>query len=384
MSAESALRRVLRALRARRYSYERLVEVRISRARLLDNLRQFRQHCAPRRIAPVLKSNAYGHGLVEVARILEGELPPFLVVDGYHEALILRNEGIRARILVIGYSATENIARSRLRDVAFTIFDVGQLCELSRAQPSPRHIHLKIDTGLRRHGVASEDVAEALAIVKGCAHLVLEGVCSHFADAAGADETFTLGQISRWRAAMRVVREFYPDLAYQHLANTAGSFWALSTDANVVRLGIGLYGFDSSPRRQLPLEPALSIVSRVSAIKQVPKGSPIGYRGSYTAAEDMVLATTPSGYNSCVDARLSNKGAFLIGATPRAIIGRVSMNSTSVDVGAPPEVRRGDEVVIISAQKGAINSVESMARLCETSPYVILAGLSSRLRRVVE
>ena len=150
-----------------------------------------------------------------------------------------------------------------------------------------------------------------------------------------------------------------------------------------MRLGIGLYGINPSPRQRLDLKPALEIRSRVGAVKWIKKGEKLGYNVTYEAEREMPLAVVPTGYTSCVDRRLSNKGFFTINETLCPIVGRVSMNITTVDAGAVDDVQRGDAVTIISLRKEAPNSVENIARLCDTIPYVILVNISPQLRRVV-
>ena len=148
------MRGVFRRLRAQRYKYQRQVQVNVSRSALESNLKIFQRICGNAAVAPVLKSNAYGHGLVQVARILDPAECPFFVVDGYHEALILRNEGIRTPLLVMGFTPSENILGSRLHNVAFMVGDLEQLKTLATHRQSQCRLHLKVDTGLHRHGVA--------------------------------------------------------------------------------------------------------------------------------------------------------------------------------------------------------------------------------------
>ena len=377
------IRPVFRKWREARYGYTRLVEIFVYKNHLFHNLKQYQKIDPSSRVAPVLKSNAYGHGLIEVARVFDQPETPFLVVDGYYEALILRNEGVRVPILVIGYTATENIVACRLNNVAFTILDLPQLHDLSATLTVPQRIHLKIDTGMNRQGMLMTEVEDAFAAVKKNKHLILEGLCSHLADADGADESFTLLQIERWNEVAKAAKNTFPGIKYLHLANTAGSYYAPRIKANVMRVGIGLYGFNPSPRQRLDLKPALEIRSRVGAVKWIKKGDKVGYNVTYEAEHDMPLAVVPTGYNSCVDRRLSNKGFFTINGTPCPIVGRVSMNITTIDAGALDAVQRGDVVTVISAQKEDKNSVENIARLCNTIPYIILVNISPQLRRVV-
>lgn len=377
------VRPLFRKWREARYGYTRLVEVFVYKDHLLYNAEQYQQIAPSCGLAPVLKSNAYGHGLVEVARVFDRPGTPFLVVDGYYEALILRNEGVRARILVIGYTATENIVASRLRDVAFTILDLPQLRDLSDTLGVPQGFHLKVDTGMNRQGILTAEMEAAFDAIRKNKNLVLEGLCSHLAAADGADETFTARQIERWNAVAAAGRRAFPDLKFLHLANTAGSFYADRIDANVMRVGLGLYGINPSPRQALDLKPALEVRSRVGAIKWIKKGDKVGYNSTYEAARDLPLAIVPTGYKSCVDRRLSNKGFFKINDAVCPIVGRVSMNITTVDASAVDDLQRGDAVIVVSARREDENSVENIARICDTIPYVILVNISPQLRRVV-
>ena len=377
------VRPLFRKWRDRRYAYTRLVEVFVYKNHLLHNFGEYQRNHPTSRIAPVLKSNAYGHGLIKVARIFDQPETPFLVVDGYYEALILRNEGVRARILVIGYTATENIVKCRLKNVAFTILDLPQLLDLSATLAGPQHIHLKIDTGMNRQGVLMTELEEAFAAIKKNKHLILEGLCSHLADADGSDEAFTLLQMDRWNNVATAAKSAFSDIKFLHLANTAGTFYADRIEANVMRVGIGLYGVNPNLRQHLYLKPALEIRSRVGAVKQIRKGDKVGYNVTYEAERDMPLVVVPTGYNSCVDRRLSNKGFFTINGTPCPIVGRVSMNITTIDASALDTVQRGDVVTIISAQKEDKNSIENIALLCDTIPYVIMVNISTQLKRVV-
>ena len=377
------VRPAFRKWRETRFRYTRLVEVFVYKDHLLHNAEQVQQVAPTCGIAPVLKSNAYGHGLVEVARVFDRPGTAFLVVDGYYEALILRNEGVRAGILVIGYTATENIVASRLNDVAFTILDLPQLLDLSDTLAVPRRFHLKVDTGMNRQGLLRAEMEQAFDAVKKNEHLILEGLCSHLADADGADETFTAQQIERWNEVVAAGKSAVPSLKFNHLANTAGSFYADRIDANVMRIGLGLYGINPNPRQPLDLKPTLDIRSRVGAVKGIEKGAKVGYNVTYEAERDLPLAIVPTGYNSCVDRRLSNKGFFKVKDTMCPIVGKISMNITTVDAGAVDDVQKGDVVTVVSARKEDENSVENIARICDTIPYVILVNISPHLRRVV-
>jgi len=387
MPVHQGLWRILRALfritRARQYRYKRLVEIRISRESLLHNYRVFQEEYPNVGIAPVLKSNAYGHGLVAVARILEKVRPPFLVVEGYYEALILRNEGIHTPILVMGYTATENILKSRLKDVAYALVDLSQILEIPAKLRRPQQFHLKLDTGMRRYGIVPDDLERILKLLKASEHVQLVGACSHLAVAMSMDDRVAKEQIRIWNNAAGTIKQHFPEIRSLHLASTAGSYWSNEIDANVIRLGLGAYGFDTSPRRALPLRPVLSMTSTIGAVRQIAPGDSIGYGHIFTAERAMTVATVASGYYAGVLMSLSNRGAFMVREKVCPIVGRVCMNGTMIDVSAVAEVQVGEKVTLISASPEEANSIDSIAHMTRTSRHVLLTGIPSRIRRIV-
>jgi alanine racemase len=377
---------------------------------LVHNLNEFRKLAPNGAVAPVLKSSAYGHGLLEVAKILEngkkkedGQIP-FFVVDSYFEAIALRAKRIKTPLLVIGYTRPEIIARSRLKNVAFTITGMENLEHLPRENRRMMHVHLKIDTGMRRQGIMPEEADRAIEIIKGNNSIVLEGICSHLCDADDADESFTESQIHIWNRIAKKFRDTLPSLRYWHLAATDGHYFGHDIDANVSRLGIGLYGLSENPAltAKLDLKPVLEMKTIVTGIKQLKEGETVGYGRTFKASTDMTIATIPVGYFEGIDRRLSNAsgnassnttggGSIQVGPnhTPCPIVGRVSMNITSLDVskiaghGSEIGVKIGDAAVVISNNAADPNSIASMARKCGTVSYEIAVKIPSHLKRVV-
>jgi alanine racemase len=436
-------------LSRQRFPYQPLISVEISNGRLLHNLHEFQlaaQKLKPGvSIAPVLKSNAYGHGLFEVAEILEKnqnsmksrawhrlksgfkDLPstpiegkdldiPFFVVDSYFEAVALRVHGIRTPLLIIGYTRPETIASSSLRDTAFTVTSLDTLRQFAEDEPdcpeSPEkdvhgrypirrfhhaHIHLKIDTGMRRQGILPEEADEAIKIIQGNPALVLEGICTHFCDADDPDGSFTEGQINLWDRKVKKFKAAFPHLRYFHAAATDGSSLSKDIYANVVRLGIGLYGLSENPvlNQSLNLEPVLEMKTILTGVKKFKSGETVGYGNTFEADKDMTISTIPVGYFEGIDRRsssgLSDDGAnepngfVQVGPNRVAcpIIGRVSMNITTIDVSAVPKAIAGMEAVVISHNPNDPNSIASMARNCGTISYDIVVGIPAHLKRVV-
>ncbi len=376
------VRSLVRRLRRARVSYTPLVEVRISRSRLLENFKSFQRAFPSRRYAPVLKSNAYGHGLVSVAKIFKTSDAPFFVVDTYAEALVLRNEQITKPLLVIGYTRLENIFSNRLKDIAFTIGNLDDLTTIVQIQKNQIAIHLKVDTGMHRQGIMPHELSRALSLLHNVRTVRLEGMGTHLADADGSDATTVQRQISIWNTCASDARRVFPDMQFFHCSATEGAKFSDTIDANVVRLGMGLYGCTSASG--VDVVPALEMRSMVTSVRKISHGEQVGYNFTYTAPRDMVVATVPVGYAEGVDRRLSNTGFLSIRNIPCPIVGRVSMNITSIDVtDVDPPVLIGEEVVVISNKREDPNSCESMARQCATIPYEILIHIPSSLRRIV-
>lgn len=365
-----------------RFGYEPLVEVLVYKDRILQNLRAFRErYQVP--VAPVLKSNAYGHGLVEVAKIVEHEAIPFLCVDSYYEALVLRNENVHVPLLVLGYTPLPNIQKSKLPDVAFSVASMPELVRLSEKLSSPRSFHLEIDTGMHRHGIPLEDLGGAVTLIKNNRNIRLEGAFSHLADADNPNSSLTPEQISRWNGAAAMIKTEFPQAYRLHLAATAGSQFSERIDADIIRLGLGLYGIGGKKEDRLEIAPALEMRSRIASLRTVGPGEKVGYRATFEAKEKTVLATVPVGYFEGVDLRLSNKGTMTVKGIPCPITGRVSMNITSIDVSRVENPELDMPVTVISPARGGGNSVEEIAELCGTIPYEILVHIPAHLRRTV-
>lgn len=368
----------------RSYSYYRpLIKVLVYKKNLLYNLHTFQKAYPRYRIAPVLKSNAYGHGLVPIAKILDHQKIPFLVVDSLFEAKMLRGESIKSPVLIIGYTRASDIGKNNLKNVSFTITTRELLEELSKTLRVPQKLHLKIDTGIHRQGIRTEVISHQLSSIRQNKNIILEGICSHFASADSPDKKYALHQIKEWKDTVRLFKDNFPELKYFHIAATAGSFYSSKIPANVIRLGLGLYGYDTSPFRNFGLRPVLETKTIVSGIKEINRREYIGYGLTYRAEKKTKIAIIPSGYFEGTDRRLGNIGCYKIKGTFCPLVGRVSMNISLVDVSEVKNVKAGDEVTLISADPRDKNSAWNMAKQCDTIPYEILIHVPQHLRRTV-
>lgn len=364
-----------------------LIEVRVLASALRHNLAEFQRVCVGRDIFPVLKANAYGHGIVEVARIVVAAGVKMLCVDSYFEALQLRRADVSTPLLIIGHSSVEQIVCSRLKDVTFTVSDVRVLKELVRGFLGRRDIAIEVDTGMHRHGVLPEeldDVAELIA--KRGTNIKVRQIFTHLADADVVDSVHAKQQRQKWDMVASRAKTLFPDVQYLHCDATAGTVEVGA--GNAVRLGLGLYGIDAASvgqrvERSVSLRPAMEVVTKIVSLRRVRAGEAVGYNATFVAERNMLVATIPTGYYEGVDRRLSNKGSVYVRGARCIIVGRVSMNMTTVDVSNVDGVMLGDEVVVMSANPTQSNSVSANAELCGTIPYELLVHVPAHLKHVV-
>ncbi len=361
-----------------------LIEVGISKENLLHNLHTYQKQYPHLLFAPVLKSNAYGHGLCVIAKLLDKERIAFFMVDSLYEARTLRQGGIRSRIVVVGFVRPEDIAANRLRDIDFALVDLEQLRAVAKRARRSVRIHLKLDTGMHRQGILPEDIPEALRCIASNQVLRVTGVCSHLADADGPNSTNTDAQLRLWNENLAGIQEAFPTIEYTHLAATKGIAWAKAAHTTVARLGIGLYGFDTAPDGYAPVRPVLEVRTLITSVRRIPAGDFVGYNATYEATKPVRIATVPIGYSEGIDRGLSNTGSMRVNGLSAPLAGRVSMNMSSLDITDIPHAAQGDTVIAISRNLQEQNSVAGMARQANTTPYVILTHIPQHLRRIVE
>lgn len=360
---------------------EHLIDIRLSRSALVQNYAAVRAVCPDWGVAPVVKASAYGHGLVPFTKMLESVARfPFICADSLHEAYVLRRAGIRSPLLVFDYASATMIATSRLRDVTFALSSLEHIRAVCHTGARVR-VHVKVDTGMHRQGILAHEIDDAIALLHKNKQVVVEGLFSHFAESEDASSSLTKHQITVWNVLVAQWRSAFPACAYYHIANTDG--WQLhdTVDANVGRTGRALYGV-ATPA--LAVRPVLSMYSRVASVRMLAPGDRVGYNGTYIAEAPMQVALVPVGYAEGVDRRLSNTGTMSVGGRPARILGRVSMNMSTLDVTGMSTVLN-DDVCVIAADASAPNSIEVMARTCGTIPYELLVHLPyTAHRRVVD
>lgn len=363
--------------------FEPLIKVVVSSQAIRHNLHAYQKKYRQLNFAPVLKANAYGHGLVQIGKIVDAEDIPFIMVDSYYEAFVLRREGIKKKLLLLGYNTPEQVLSKPLRDVSFGITSLDQLKKFVAVLKRRHNFHLKVDTGMNRQGLLVSEISEAVKLMQSNPFFVLEGLATHFAEADGEKTEFTDAQIVVWNDIVDTFSKQFNSMKFIHAGASAGAGHSQKFKANVNRLGIALYGFNISPHEDLQLRPALEMFTVISGVKKAEPGQKVGYGTTFEVKQLSQLATIPVGYCEGVDRRLSNLGSILVNGIPCPIVGRVSMNITTLDVTAVPKARLDTEVKVISSNPKDQNSIQEMAKLCHTIPYDLLVHIPGYLRRVV-
>jgi alanine racemase len=366
----------------------------VSLATLRDNFRVVQRHVGSKvAICAVVKADGYGHGATECALALEAEGAPWLGVTDAAEGRALRSAGIWTRILLmtgIWKGEEDSIVAHNLTPTIWEDWHIERLEKAARKQQAVLPVHLKIDTGMNRLGAPLNALPELCVKLASAEHLRLEGVSTHFASAEVLDAEDAPRQMKIFEEALAVLGEhgFHPPLL--HTSNSAAVGARPETWKTMVRPGILLYGYSLPATRAgktiidspLPLTPVLTWKTRVLTVKDVPPGEAVGYMGTYVTKEHSRIAVLPVGYADGYPRLLSNRARVIVRGEYAPVVGRVSMDLTTVDVGHIPGVAVGDEVILIgSSGTKSVDAVE-LARLCESVPYEILCGISQRVPRV--
>lgn len=369
-------------------TFQTLNLIKINRSAILNNLAIFKKLNPQKTPIPVLKSNAYGHGILQIAEILQQAKLPYLAVDGYFEAFKIRKKFPGQKILVKGYIHPKNIKFLKTKDLAYVIQDEIILDEIGKSNKKFT-IHIEINTGMNRHGLKLEELDKFLLKLKEYPNIKLEGTMSHLSDADDTTDNITDAQAKAFDTAVEIINSQNYDLKYIHLGQSAGNLKEKSKYSNSYRLGIGLYGINPLQKRDKhykklkELQPALELTSTISKVIELQKGDKVSYNGTFTANEEINIGVLPLGYYEGIDRRLSNKGIIKYKNKCYQIAGRVCMNHTMINFElAKPELY--DEVIIISRNKTDQNSLQ---KICDNNglfPYEVLVKLSESIRRILE
>ena len=367
--------------------------IEVDRKAIAKNFKLFRSIISSKtKLMVVVKSNAYGHNLVDFSHEMEECGADFLAVDSVVEALKLRRHGITLPILVLGYILPEMIGVAVEQKVSFTVssFETLKMLTQSKRLGAKRPaVHIKVDTGMHRQGFLSSDLPEVLKLLeKSRGKILVEGLFTHFAAAKNPSfPRYTENQIKsfrEWQSAFK--KAGYTPIV--HAAATAGALIYPESHFDMVRIGIGLYGLWPSDhvkkalRKKITLHPALTWKTVIAEIKKLPKGSYIGYDLTEKLSRDSIIGLCPIGYWHGLPRALSSIGTVLINGRRAKILGRVSMGMITIDLTRVPNVKVGEEVILIGKSGKEENTAEMMAKFAGTIDYEIITRLNPLIKRI--
>lgn len=332
----------------------------------------------------VVKADGYGHGAMAVAQVALAAGADWLGVATVAEGLRLRALGFTQPMLLLGLVVPDAYRTAIASDLQMVVGSEEALHLLAEAASElgrPAKIHLKVDTGMTRVG-APLDQAEALArLALESPHLELMGLMSHLATAEAPDPAYAELQLERFAALD--ARLALPETVLRHAANSAGTLLFPEAHYSMVRPGLLTYGIPPRPDAVLPflLKRAMSLTARITQLREVPAGVPVGYGGTFVTSRPTRLAVLPVGYADGLPRALSNRQAVLVDGVRCLIVGNVSMDQCTVDV-TEVKARLGDPAVLLGEQRGEVILVEEWADTASTIPYEVICGLGRRLPKV--
>ena len=359
----------------------------ISRSAILHNFDLLADISPGGFVIPVLKSNAYGHGLEQIATILKARKFPYIAVDGYFEGLIVHQIS-KQPVLVMGAIKSVNYANIRPEKHAFVVHDVDSIKAMGTTGKIFK-IHIELETGMGRHGVRIDELDNFLKQIKKYKNIILDGVMTHLADADNPESNkHVVLQTERFDLGVEMITKSGFSPKYIHIAQSAGSTKVKSKYANTLRAGIALYGItplestDYAAKKLQDLRPALTLASTVAKILDIDKGESIGYGCTFVAKHKSRIGVLPLGYYEGLPRALSNIGNVKWQHKYLPIVGRVCMNHTMIDI-TNSEAKSGDEIIIISSDPRNRLSINRICQDNKLFSYGLMSGLNQNIRRTI-
>ncbi len=357
---------------------------------LCNNVREIRRITNPRaQVMAVVKANGYGHGAEQVSRVALMSGADWLGVALLQEALELRQQGIKAPILVLGSTPEQDAGEVVANDISQTVFSrEGGLALAAAAHKLGKkaRVHIKIDTGMGRIGFpATRETVDAISKLYRLPGMEIEGIFTHFAIADAPDKSYTEQQFQKLQQVVKQLAAQGVYIRWRHCANSPAVIDLPYTHLDLVRPGVIIYGLYPAPtvRHDLvALKPVMSLKARVAFVKEVARGDSISYGCTFVATGATRIATIPLGYADGYPRPLSNKADALIGGQRAPVVGTVCMDQLMVDVGRIKGVKPGDEAVLIGRQGSEEITADELAGHIGTINYEIVTRISTRVPRV--
>jgi alanine racemase len=361
--------------------------VEVDLGRLTENYRAIQRAVAPAGVMPILKANAYGHGLVAVARHLAGLGAPYLGVAFLEEAITLRRSGVACPILVMGGILQNQVPLFLEHDLTLTASSIEKLAQINdaaRAMGLTARVHLKIDTGMERIGVHYYNATGFLEAAARCNHCLVEGIYSHFANADAADLSSARLQLDRFGQVLEFYRGRGLPAPIRHIANSGAILQLPESHLDMVRPGILLYGVypTAEAERTIPVRPALTWKSQVVYFKVVKPGHPVSYGWTWQSDHLVRVVTVPVGYGDGYFRSLSNRAEVILRGKRYPVVGRVCMDQLMVNI-EWDSAYNGDEVILLGEDQGGVAiSCAELAEWAGTIPYEVLTNVNTRVPRL--
>ena len=369
-----------------------LSEIQVSKSALKHNINQYRKIIGKARVCGVVKSNAYGHGFEIVAKTIIPFVDWFGVAN-LDEAIILRDCGVKKPILVLSYYRLDQTDQAVKNNISLVVYDLNQVKAIfasAKKLKKPANVHIKIDTGTSRLGVAPKEALKFIKQASRLPNIKIQGLFSHFA-ASEENNEFTQTQLERFNQLISVLENNNIQIPIKHFACSAASLTTPKSNFDLVRLGIGMYGLwpskkvakETKKAYNIHLVPVLSFKAKIVQIKPVSAGSQIGYGCTYKTPKNAKIAVLPVGYYEGYSRGLSNKAEVLIHGKRCPIRGRICMNLFMVEVTNLSRVKVGDEAVLIGKQGQEEITADELAELTHTINYEVVTRINSVIPRVL-
>ena len=366
-----------------RVQHSSWVELRADR--LLENLQILRERSGQTDVLAVIKANAYGHGLKEVASILAGKVTHFGVAT-LREALELKEHHPKTPVFLFGHLFSNELPAALLGGITLSVSNLEKAREISTLSEElgrKTSIHIKIDTGMGRMGIPSREAASSIEEMTKFKGLILDGIYMHFPAAEKNDE-FRAKQVQKFGILLQTLEEKNIVFRFRHVSNSAATLTLKTPFVNMIRPGLTLYGIYPDPglKDAAHFEPVLSLKSRIVLIKKVRAGESVGYGREFIATRDTTVAILPLGYSHGYPYAAWKKASVLFQGKRYPLAGKVSMDYIAMDLGNA-KANEGDTVTLIGEDQNERITAEDVAEWAGTIPYEVVTRLNSHLPRIV-
>lgn len=364
----------------------RPTRVEVDLNKIKRNYYEIKKHVGNVKIMPILKANAYGHGLIRVAKLMEDLNADYIGVAVLEEAILLRQNGIKIPILVLGGIWGNQIPLFLKYDLTITassIIKLNQIDEVASKLNTKAKVHLKIDTGMERIGVHYYNSESFIQESLKCKNIIVNGVYSHFANSESTDLSFAKLQLERFNESISFFEKHSLKKPIIHISNSGAILQLPEANFDLVRPGLLLYGVYPSNEidKKIKVEPALTWKSLVVYFKVIKKNSTVGYGMKWKAEKDIRAVTIPVGYGDGYLRSMSHKAEVIINKKLYPVIGTISMDQIVVNI-ENDSAYNGDEVILIGKDENVSITVENLAEWAGTIPYEVLTNINTRVPRV--